>query len=80
MEKVEKDVDKHPIKTYIYNMKEINIKVSNISQKQWTNFVLELNIMKKAWRSYGVDVKMLGPGIKKIVDWGNRTSDDKRST
>ena len=35
--------------------------------------------MKKAWRPYGVDVKMLGPGIKKIVDWGNRTGDDKKS-
>jgi hypothetical protein len=37
--------------------------------------VLELNIMKKAWRPYGVDVKMLGPGIKKIVDWGNKSGD-----
>ena len=25
-----------------------------------------------------INVKMLGPGIKKIVDWGNRTGDDKR--
>ena len=56
-------------------MKKITLNVDGITQKQWTNFVLELNIMKKAWRSYGVDVKMLGPGIKKIVDWGNKTSD-----
>ena len=60
-------------------MKKITLNVEGITAKQWTNFVLELNIMKKAWRSYGVDVKMLGPGIKKIVDWGNRISDDKRS-
>ena len=37
--------------------------------------MLELNIMKKAWRPYGVDVKMLGPGIKKIIDWGNKSGD-----
>ena len=56
-------------------MKKITHNVDGITQKQWTNFVLELNIMKKAWRSYGVDVKMLGPGIKKIVEWGNKTGD-----
>ena len=44
-------------------MKKITLNVDGITQKQWTNFVLELNIMKKAGRSYGVDVKMLGPGI-----------------
>ena len=56
-------------------MKKIPLNVDTITTKQWTNFVLELNIMKKAWRSYGVDVKMLGPGIKKIVEWGNKTGD-----
>ena len=56
-------------------MKKIILNVEGITPKQWTNFVLELNIMKKAWRSYGVDVKMLGPGIKKIVEWGNKTGD-----
>ena len=60
-------------------MKKITLNVEGITQKQWTNFVLELNIMKKAWRPYGVDVKMLGPGIKKIVDWGKRTGDAKKS-
>jgi|ETNvirenome_2_30_1030614.scaffolds.fasta_scaffold01519_6 hypothetical protein len=56
-------------------MKKITLNVEGITAKQWTNFVLELNIMKKAWRPYGVDVKMLGPGIKKIVDWGNKSAD-----
>jgi hypothetical protein len=60
-------------------MKKITLNVEGITPKQWTNFVLELNIMKKAWRSYGVDVKMLGSGINKIIDWGNRKGDDKKS-
>ena len=60
-------------------MKKITLNVEGITAKQWTNFVLELNIMKKAWRPYGVDVKMLGPGIKKIIEWGNKVVDEKKS-
>ena len=25
-------------------------------QGQWSNLLLELNLMKKAWKSYGVDM------------------------
>ena len=40
-------------------MKEINIKIKNISSKQWSNFVIELNLMKEAWRRFGpiIDIK-----------------------
>ena len=31
-------------------MKKITLNVDNITTKQWTNFVLELNIMRKAWK------------------------------
>ena len=55
-------------------MKKITLNVDGITQKQWSNFVLELNIMKKAWRPYGVDVKLLGHGVKKIIVVGNRKS------
>ena len=55
-------------------MKEkiIKIKPKNISQKQWSIFLLELNLMKKAWKPYGVDVQLSAPGLKRIVDWGVR--------
>ena len=49
-------------------MKKITLNVDNITTKQWTNFVLELNIMRKAWKPYGVDVKFLGHGINKVLD------------
>ena len=78
MEKVEKDVDKHPIITYIYSMKEkqLTITSKNISQKQWSNLILELNLIKKAWAKYAtLDLK--APGIKKIIAHGTRTSFDK---
>ena len=38
--------------------KIITIKTKNITQKQWVNFLLELNLMKKAWKPYGVDVEI----------------------
>ena len=55
-------------------MKEkiITIKPKGISQKQWSIFLLELNLMKKAWKRYGVEVQMSAPGLKRILDWGTK--------
>ena len=61
-------------------IKKITLNVENITQKQWTNFVLELNLMKQAWKPYGVDVKMVGNNVKKIVEWGNKTIDKAKVT
>tara|TARA_R100001079_G_C4346387_1_gene109190 strand:+ start:199 stop:426 length:228 start_codon:yes stop_codon:yes gene_type:complete len=60
-------------------MKKITLNVEGATSKQWSNFVLELNIMKKEWRPYGVNVKMLGSGINKIINWGNRKGDYKEN-
>ena len=56
-------------------MKELKIKANNISHKQWFNFVLELNLMKKAWKSYGVDMQLQGTGIKKILNLGTKVNE-----
>ena len=50
----------------------ITIKPKGITQRQWSIFLFELNLMKKAWKSYGVDVQLSAPGLKKIIDWGTR--------
>jgi hypothetical protein len=34
-------------------MKEINIKVSNISQKQWSLLLVELNLVSENWKKHG---------------------------
>ena len=59
---------------YITHMKDkiITIKPKSISQKQWAKLLLELNIMKKAWKPYGVDIQLSAPGLKRIVDWGTK--------
>ena len=38
-------------------MKTVTINVEGASQSQWSTFLLELNVMKKAWKKYGVDCR-----------------------
>ena len=52
--------------------KTITIKPKGISQKQWSILLLELNLMKRAWKRYGVDIQMSAPGLRRIIDWGTR--------
>jgi len=63
-------------------MKEkiITIKVDGAAQGQWSNLLLELNIMKKAWRPFGVDMTLKAPGVKRIIEWGNKTNEYTRPT
>ena len=50
--------------------KIVTLKPVGISQKQWASFLLELNLMKKAWKPYGVDVQMSAPGLRNVLKWG----------
>ena len=52
--------------------KVITIKPKGITQKQWSILLLELNLIKKAWSPYGVDMQMSAPGLKRILDWGTK--------
>ena len=56
-------------------MKTVTLDVEGISQKQWSTFLLELNLMKKAWRSYGVNVKLKAHSINKIITQGTANAD-----
>ena len=57
-------------------MKKLTITGSNISQKQWSNLVLEMNLIKKAWSSYA-KLEIQGPGVKKIIANGTKNFDSK---
>jgi hypothetical protein len=52
--------------------KIITIKPKGITQRQWSILLLELNLIRKAWKPYGVDMQMSAPGLKKIVEWGTK--------
>ena len=60
--------------------KKITIRVNGTNQGQWSNLLLELNLMKKAWRSFGVEMTLEAPGLKNIIDWGNKNNEYTRST
>ena len=53
--------------------KTLTITSNDISQKQWSNLILELNLIKKAWAPYAT-LNMKTPGIKKIIAHGTRTN------
>jgi len=57
-------------------MKKLTISSKNISQKQWSNLILELNLMKAAWKPYA-EINIEAPGIKKIIAWGTMNYDSK---
>ena len=54
----------------------MTITSKDITQKQWSNLVLEMNLIKKAWSSYA-KLEIQGPGIKKIIAHGTRNFDSK---
>ena len=57
-------------------MKKLTITSKNITQKQWSNLILELNIMKRQWKPYA-EIEIQAPGIKKIIAWGTSNYDSK---
>ena len=50
--------------------KKITLTVSNISSKQWSSLVLELNLMRKAWARFGPIIKLSTFSLDKIVKAG----------
>jgi len=58
------------------SIKKLTITSKNISTKQWTNLLIELNLIKEAWKPYA-KIEIQAPGLKKIIAFGKRTGDDK---
>tara|TARA_R100000687_G_C6291822_1_gene91801 strand:+ start:186 stop:368 length:183 start_codon:yes stop_codon:yes gene_type:complete len=53
-------------------MKEINIKVKGISQRQWPLLLIELNLVAKSWRRYGPIMDIKAKNFSKIIKWGKK--------
>ncbi len=57
-------------------MKKLTITSKNITPKQWSVLLLELNMIKEQWKSYAhLDIQT--PGFNKVVSWGKRRYDSK---
>ena len=63
-------------------MKEkiITIKVNDALPGQWSSLLLELNLMKQAWKSYGVDINIKAPGLKSVLNHGTKVQDGANNT
>ena len=53
-------------------MKEVHIKVSNISNKQWASLLLELNLVKSSWKRFGPNLSIKARNFDKIIKWGTK--------
>jgi len=50
-------------------MKRVTITSKDINPKQWSNLILELNLIAKSWRSFAT-LKIEGRGVKSIIKTG----------
>ena len=60
--------------------KIITLKVDGAAQGQWSHLLLELNLMKQAWKSYGVDITMKASGLKNVLNHGTKVHDGSNTT
>jgi len=56
--------------------KKILLEAKGASDKQWSVMVLELNIMKQAWKKFGVTLSLKSPDAARIIAWGNKNYDE----
>ena len=59
--------------------KVITIKVKSGSAKQYSNLLLELNLVKQSWRSYGVYMQIQAPGLKSALTCGTSVNDKSKT-
>ena len=47
--------------------REINIKVTHITHKQWINLLIELNLVKDSWRRFGPQMNIKAMNFDRII-------------
>ena len=57
-------------------IRKVTISSENITPKQWSVLLLELNIMKQSWERFA-KLKIEAPEFKKVTKWGTRRYDQK---
>ena len=58
------------------SLRKVTITSKNITPKQWGNLLIELNLVKEAWKPYA-KLELQASGIKKIIAFGKKTHDSK---
>ena len=57
-------------------IRKVTISSENISPKQWSVLLLELNLMKRTWERFA-KLKIEAPEFKKVTKWVTRRYDEK---
>ena len=58
--------------------KKLTITSENISPKQWSVLLIELNMIKEQWKSYG-KLEIQTSGFNKVIAWGKRRYDGREN-
>jgi hypothetical protein len=56
--------------------KKLTITSKDITSKQWSNLIIELNLVRQAWKPFA-KIELHAPGIKKIINQGKRRHDTR---
>ena len=56
--------------------RKVTISSDNISPKQWSVLLLELNMIKRSWERFA-KLEIEAPEFKKVIKWGTRRYDEK---
>ncbi len=57
--------------------KKLTITSDNITPKQWSLLLIELNMIKESWKPFAkFDIKT--PGFDKIIKWGRKRHDESK--
>ena len=59
-------------------MKKLTITSENISPKQWSTLLIELNLIKEQWRPYA-KLNIHTSGFNKVIAWGKRRYDTREN-
>jgi hypothetical protein len=51
-------------------MKQVTLKVNNISTGQWSTLLLELNLVAQNWKRFGPEIELQATSLKRILDHG----------
>ena len=57
-------------------IKKVTISSDDMTSRQWSVFLVELNLMKQHWARFAT-VKIDTPGFDKVIRWGKRKHNEK---
>jgi hypothetical protein len=57
--------------------KKLTISSENITPKQWSLLLIELNMIKESWRPFA-KFEIKTPGFEKTIKWGKKRHDESK--